>query len=162
MRDSIDMSKKIFYSIIGLCALIIMMISMETILMVKDNGMFELWRSNPSLTPEVAGQSTQEIYSVYLTMCLSMFFIKVITPIALAINTYFSFVKLRINKLFVQIWVVLLIGLFAFTAIGETFYSIFFIISAVSYIGLVAIMIYLWVQINKKKNEQVLESVQKL
>lgn len=162
MRDSIDMSKKIYYIIVGLCALIIMTNSIETIFKVKDNGMFEFWRSNPSLSPEIAVKSTQEIYSVYLTMCLSMFFIKVITPIALAINAYFAFVKLRISKLFVQIWVVLLIGLFAFTSIGEGFFSIFFIISAMSYIGLVVIMIYLWNCINRKMNKQVIETIQKL
>lgn len=162
MKDSIEMSKRNFYIIIGLCAVIIMMVSLETILMVKGNEIFELWKSNPRLVDKVAGASVEEMYSIYLTMCLSMFFIKIITPIALTINTYFAFVKLRVNKLFVQIWIVLLIGLFAFTAIMENFYSIFFIVSTVSYLGLVIVMFYFWISINKRKNEQVLEKLQKL
>lgn len=161
MKDSIEMSKRSFYIIIGLCAVIIMMVSLETILMVKGNEIFELWKSNPKLVDKVVGSSV-EMYSIYLTMCLSMFFIKIITPIALTINTYFAFVKLRVNKLFVQIWIVLLIGLFAFTAIMENFYSIFFIVSTASYLGLVIVMLYFWVSINKRKNEQVLEELQKL
>ncbi len=162
MKDSIEMSKRSFYIIIGLCAVIIMMVSLETILMVKGNEIFELWKSNPKLVDKVVGSSVEEMYSIYLTMCLSMFFIKIITPIALTINTYFAFVKLRVNKLFVQIWIVLLIGLFAFTAIMENFYSIFFIVSTASYLGLVIVMLYFWVSINKRKNEQVLEELQKL
>lgn len=162
MKDSIEMSKRSFYIIIGLCAVIIIMVSLETILMVKGNEIFELWKSNPKLVDKVVGSSVEEMYSIYLTMCLSMFFIKIITPIALTINTYFAFVKLRVNKLFVQIWIVLLIGLFAFTAIMENFYSIFFIVSTASYLGLVIVMLYFWVSINKRKNEQVLEELQKL
>ncbi|MFR5264695.1 hypothetical protein [Clostridium sp.] len=162
MKDSIEMSKRSFYIIIGLCAVIIIMVSLETILMVKGNEIFELWKSNPNLVDKVVGSSVEEMYSIYLTMCLSMFFIKIITPIALTINTYFAFVKLRVNKLFVQIWIVLLIGLFAFTAIMENFYSIFFIVSTASYLGLVIVMLYFWVSINKRKNEQVLEELQKL
>ena len=162
MRDSIDMSKKIYYSIVGLCATIIMANSIETFLKVKDNGMFELWFSNPNLATEIVGKSSSEAYSIYLTMCLSIFFIRVIAPVALAINTYFAFVKLRVSKLFVQIWVVLLIGLFAFTTVGETFYSIFFIIGSIAYLGLVIIMICQWKEINRKMNEQVIESIQKV
>lgn len=162
MKDSIEMSKRSFYIIIGLCAVIIIMVSLETILMVKGNEIFELWKSNPKLVDKVVGSSVEEMYSIYLTMCLSMFFIKIITPIALTINTYFAFVKLRVNKLFVQIWIVLLIGLFAFTAIMENFYSIFFIVSTASYLGLVIVMLYFLVSINKRKNEQVLEELQKL
>lgn len=161
MRDSIELSKKNFYIIVMLCATIILMVSLETILMVKDNGMFELWRTNPNLVDKIETSNAQEMYSVYLTMCLSMFFIKVITPMALAINTYLSFIKLKISKLFVQTWVVLLIGLFIFVALIEKFYSIFFMINTVAYVLLLVIMIYFWVLINRRKNEQILERVQK-
>ncbi|MGL4453516.1 MAG: hypothetical protein ACRCTZ_20345 [Sarcina sp.] len=161
MRDSIELSKKNFYIIVMLCATIILMVSLETILMVKDNSMFELWSSNPNLVNKINTNNAQEMYSVYLTMCLSMFFIKVITPMALAINTYLALIKLRISKLFVQTWVVLLIGLFAFVVLMEKFYSIFFMINAAAYLLLVIMMICFWVSINRRKNEQILESVQK-
>lgn len=161
MRDSIELSKKNFYIIVMLCATIILMVSLETILMVKDNSMFELWSSNPNLVNKINTNNAQEMYSVYLTMCLSMFFIKVITPMALAINTYLALIKLRISKLFVQTWVVLLIGLFTFVVLMEKFYSIFFMINAGAYLLLVVMMICFWVAINRRKNEQILESIQK-
>ncbi|MGL5067833.1 MAG: hypothetical protein ACRC6T_08475 [Sarcina sp.] len=161
MRDSIELSKKNFYIIVMLCATIILMVSLETILMVKDNNMFELWTSNPNLINKININDGQETYSIYLTMCLSMFFIKVITPVAFAINTYLALIKLRISKLFVQTWVILLIGLFTFVVLMEKFYSIFFIINAGAYLLLVIMMIYFWVAINKRKNEQILESIQK-
>ena len=161
MRDSIELSKKNFYIVVMLCATIILMVSLETILMVKDNGMFELWSSNPNLVDKIGTSDVQEMYSVYLTMCLSMFFIKVITPMALAINTYLSFIKLKISKLFVQTWVVLLIGLFIFAALMEKFYSIFFMINTIAYLLLLIKIICFWVAINRRKNEQILESIQK-
>lgn len=162
MRDSIDMSKKVFYSIVGLCAVIIMANSIETFIKVKDSSMFEVWLSDPSLAREVASKSTSEAYSIYLTMCLSIFVIRVITPMALAINSYFSLIKLRVSKLFVQIWVVLLIGLFAFNLVGEKLYSVFFIISSFAYLGLIVIMISQWREINRATNKQVVESIQKV
>ena len=161
MRDSIELSKKNFYIVVMLCATIILMVSLETILMVKDNGMFELWSSNPNLVDKIGTSDAQEMYSVYLTMCLSMFFIKVITPMALAINTYLSFIKLKISKLFVQTWVVLLIGLFIFAALMEKFYSIFFMINTIAYLLLLIKIICFWVAINRRKNEPILESIQK-
>ena len=91
------------------------------------------------------------MYSIYLTSCLSVFLIRIITPIALSLNSYFSLVKTGVNKLFVAIWMVLTIGLFFFTTLGETYFSIFFIISAICHIGLLCVLIYLWKDINKQK-----------
>lgn len=162
MRDSIEISRKSFYWIVAFCAIIIMANSIEVLFKVKDNSLFELWFSNPSLNKEVAGKTIEEAYSIYFTACLSTFFIKIITPIALAINSYLALVKLRVNKLFVQMWIVLLIGLFAFTLIGESFYSIFFIITAICYVGLVVMIVYLWKEINRKENEQIIGKIEKV
>lgn len=161
MKDNIEMSKPIYYLIASLCAVIIMANSIEALIKVKDNGLFDLWLSNPNLSIDKAQQSKEQLYSIYLTMCLSVFFIRVITPIALAINSYFAFVKLRVSKIFVQIWVILIIGLFAFTALGETFYSIFFILSGICYMALVCIMLYLGREINRRKSVNVVGKIQK-
>lgn len=151
MKDTIYMSKKIFYLIVSLCAVIIMANSIEAFIKVKDLGLFETWLSNPKLNID-RSQNINQIYSIYLTMCLSVFIMRIITPVALGINTYFALIKTKVNKLFVFIWIVLLIGLFIFTLIGELHFSIFFIISAICHIGLLFIMIYLLEEINKQKN----------
>ena len=128
MKTTVEMSKKTFYLIVGLCAVIIMMNSIESFIKAKDTGLFEAWLQNPNLNIDKS-QTINEMYSIYLTSCLSVFFIRIITPIALSLNSYFSLVKTGVNKLFVAIWMVLTIGLFFFTTLGETYFSIFFIIS---------------------------------
>ena len=106
MKTTVEMSKKTFYLIVGLCAVIIMMNSIESFIKAKDTGLFEAWLQNPNLNIDKS-QTINEMYSIYLTSCLSVFFIRIITPIALSLNSYFSLVKTGVNKLFVAIWMVL-------------------------------------------------------
>ena len=108
MKATVEMSKKTFYLIVGLCAVIIMMNSIESFIKAKDTGLFEAWLQNPNLNID-RSQTTNEMYSIYLTSCLSVFLIRIITPIALSLNSYFSLVKTGVNKLFVAIWMVLTI-----------------------------------------------------
>lgn len=150
MKETIVMSKKTFYVIVLLCATIIMANSLESFARAKDAGLFEAWLSNPSLNVD-RSQTIEQMYSIYLTMCLALFFIKIITPAALAINTYFSFVKTRVNKLFVLIWMVLLIGLFLFTSLGQTYFSIFFIVSTICHLALVIVLASIWREINNQR-----------
>lgn len=143
MKENIEMSRSVFYIIVGLCAIIIMSTSLEAIIKAKDTGLFEMWLSNPKLNSELVGQTSEQLYSTYLTGCLSTFFVRVVTPMGLAIHSYLTLVKLRVNKLYVVIWTVLLVGSFIFSIIGESFYSVFFIISGICYLALVGVMIYL-------------------
>ncbi|MBS6185195.1 MAG: hypothetical protein KH626_09135, partial [Clostridium celatum] len=48
-----------------------------------------------------------------------------------------------VNKLFVVIWSVIIVGAFALTTLTEQFYSIFFIGSGIGYLALILTMIYL-------------------
>lgn len=143
MRDSIEMPKGTFYTIVVLCAVIIMFTSIEMLFRAKNTDIFNMWLSNPNLTPDVLNQTETEIYSTYLNMCIGTFVMKVITPMAIAIHSYFTFTKLRVNKLFVAIWSVILIGAFILTSLGEPFYSIFFIGSGICYLALILTMVYL-------------------
>ena len=135
MRESIEMPKGIFYTIVTICSLIIMLTSLEILIKAKDAELFNMWL--------FSSQTTKELFSTYLNVCISTFFIRIITPMAVAIHSYFTFTKLRVTKLFVAIWVVIIIGAFALTFLGEQFYSIFFIGSAIGYLALIFAMIYL-------------------
>ncbi|MGL4773093.1 MAG: hypothetical protein ACRC2K_05945 [Clostridium sp.] len=150
MRESIEMNKKIFYLIVALCAAIIMANSLESFIRAKDMSLFEAWLENQSLNVD-RSQSMNELYSIYLTMCTSLFFIKIITPAALAINSYISFVKTRVNKIFVLIWGVLLVGMFLFTSLGQPFFSIFFIVSVICHVILFGVLIHLNREINNQR-----------
>ena len=144
MRDSIEMPKGVFYTIVGICAAIIMLTSLEMLMKTKDMGMFELWyKTSMELKSDVVNQTMEEAYSTYLNVCLSTFFVRVIAPIAVAIHSYFTFTKLRVNKFFVVIWTPIIIGTFIMTTLGEKFYSIFFIGSGIGYLALIFTMFYL-------------------
>lgn len=143
MRESIEMPKGTFYTIVAICAAIIMMTSMEMLIKAKDMDLFNMWLSTSNLGEDALSQTTKELFSTYLNVCISTFFIRVITPMAVAIHCYFTFTKLRVTKLFVAIWIVIIIGAFALTFLGEQFYSIFFIGSAIGYLALIFAMIYL-------------------
>lgn len=143
MRDSIEMPKGTFYTITVICTVIIMLTSLEMLIKAKDVNLFNMWLSNGNLGQDLLSQTTDQLYSTYLNVCISTFFVRVITPMAIAIHSYFTFTKLRVNKLFVIIWSVILIGAFALTVLTEQFYSIFFIGSGIGYLTLILAMIYL-------------------
>ena len=143
MRDSIEMPKGTFYTIVAICAVVIMLTSLEMLIRAKDENLFNMWLSNGNLGEDLLSQTTDQLYSTYLNVCISTFFVRVITPMAVAIHSYFTFTKLRVNKLFVIIWSVIIIGAFALTVLTEQFYSIFFIGSGIGYLALILTMIYL-------------------
>ena len=143
MRESIEMPKGTFYTIVAICAAIIMMTSMEMLIKAKDMDLFNMWLSTSNLGEDALSQTTKELFSTYLNVCISTFFIRVITPMAVAIHCYLTFTKLRVNKMFVIIWSVIIVGAFVLTFLGEQFYSIFFIGCIIGYLALIFIMAYL-------------------
>ena len=143
MRESIEMPKKIFYLIVGICSAIIMLTSIDIILRAKDTELFNMWLSKTNSSQEFLMKTTEELFSEYLQMNISIFMVRVVTPMAIAIHTYFTFTKLRVNKLYVVLWSLISIGTFLLTSLGEQFYSIFFIMSGICYFILIAIMSYL-------------------
>ena len=143
MRESIEMPKGTFYTIAAICAVIIMLTSLEMLIKAKDAELFNMWLTNENLSEDLLTQTTNQLYSTYLNVCIATFFVRVITPIAVAIHSYFTFTRLRVNKLFVMIWSVIIVGAFALTTLIEQFYSIFFIGSGIGYLALILTMIYL-------------------
>lgn len=137
MREQLEMPKGTFYTIAGICAAIILFTSLEMLIRAKDTNLFEMWLSNPNLDTNLLGQTKEELYSTYLNMCLSTFFVRIITPMGLALHSYYTLTKLRVNKLYVGLWIMLLMGTFALTVVGEQFYSVLFILSGVGYLALI-------------------------
>lgn len=143
MRESIEMPKNIFYLIVAICSAIIMLTSIDILIRAKDTELFNMWLSNKNFSPEFLNQSTENLFSEYLQMNISIFIVRVITPMGIAIHTYFTFTKLRVNKLYIVLWSLISIGTFLITSLGEQFYSIFFIISGICYFIIISIMSYL-------------------
>ena len=53
MRDSIEMPKGIFYTIEVICAVVMMMISIEMLIKAKDLDLFNMWLSNGNLDKDL-------------------------------------------------------------------------------------------------------------
>lgn len=152
MKESIEMPKGIFYIIVGICAAIIMCTSLDMILRTKDIDLFNMWLTNPNIINKFSGENTEQLYSTYIQMNLSTFIVRVVTPMAVAIHTYYTFTKLRVNKLYVVLWLLIIIGSFLVSSLGEPYYSIFFILSGIGYLGLVLVMLHLGKSINNLRS----------
>lgn len=98
----------------------------------KDILLYEEWYRGAVNSGLDAGY--EDSFGMYLSINLSEFFMKVLIPMALGLYSYFAYVKIRVNKLFVFIWTVLLGGAAAYIAIDKNFDSVFYYIILGSYI----------------------------
>lgn len=131
MNSYIKLPKKQFYYILVSCAVIIFAASMETMMRVKDIGLYHQWIQD--LDPDMIIDSA---YEVYVAANLSYYFLTVITPMSFAIHSYFAYTRLPINGLFIFLWVVLILGGLAYNFIEMNFDSVFYYIKLLSYLVL--------------------------
>ena len=136
MLSNVKLPKRKLYLILIFASLQIMSISLDTMIRVKDIYLFEEWL----IVNEIAANSEYELnqfFNSYLIIGLASMFMKVIVPIALSIHSYFAYTRIRINRLFIFIWSVLLLGGLALELISLNFGSIFFYINSIAYIALI-------------------------
>ncbi|MBU0935900.1 MAG: hypothetical protein KKI09_12435 [Spirochaetes bacterium] len=122
MTAHIKLPKKQLYGILVPCALIVFAASLEVLFRVKDVDLYETWLAFISDYPD-AGLSPD--FSSYVSLQLMLYFSKLIIPAAYALYSYFAYIKIRINNLFVFIWTVLTAGSLAYCIAGSGFGSIF-------------------------------------
>jgi len=108
---------------------------METLLRVKDLTLFNDWLEMYEISEGIK-LGHDEAFNAYITGNLSYFLYKIIIPMVLSIHSYFAYVKLRINGLFIFIWLVLILGGMAQTLIEWNYYSVFYYINLAGYIVL--------------------------
>ncbi len=137
MKGYTKLPKKHLYIIILTLGFIIFLLSLEVMMKVKDINMFNNWlKDNKQYT--IANLENVDLFNTYISINLSLYFQRIIVPIGLGIHTYLAYVKLRINKLFVFIWTVLLIGSILYTVVGLKNLAVF----SYMYIGLYIIVIF--------------------
>lgn len=115
MKGYTKFPKKHLYIILGTTGILIFILSLEVMMKVKDTSLFEYWVNSTDVGNVV---EKQNLFQTYLTVNLSMYFQKIIIPMGLGIHTYFAYTKLRVNKLYVFIWTVLLLGSLAYALIA--------------------------------------------
>jgi len=137
LKGYTKLPKKHLYIIILTLGFIIFLLSLEVMMKVKDINMFNNWlKDNKQYT--IANLENADLFNTYISINLSLYFQRIIVPIGLGIHTYLAYVKLRINKLFVFIWTVLLIGSILYTVVGLKNLAVF----SYMYIGLYIIVIF--------------------
>ncbi len=146
MNSHIKLPSKKFYIILISCAAIIFAASMETMMRVKDIGLYNQW---------LADLDSQMIvdnpYDIYVTANLSYYFLMVIIPMAYGLHSYFAYTKLRINGLFVFLWTVMVLGGLAYNVIEFNFYSVFYYAKILGYLVLLLTTLSLTADVSGSK-----------
>lgn len=125
--------KNKIYLLLVACAVVIFAASMEVLFLVKDSEMYALWaRTMREIQPDQP--IAQFSFDHYVASNLFQYFLRILTPMVFGIHSYFAYLKLGINNLFVFIWAVLLAGGAAYALIGANVYSVFFYLIMAGYL----------------------------
>jgi small-conductance mechanosensitive channel len=142
--------KKQYYIILFSLATLLMFLSLDVIIRVKDITLFLLWvEKNASM---VDGMLEEEQLSLYVTSNLSYYFIKSIIPIFFGIQSYFAYIKTRIGNLYIAVWSVLFGGSMIYHILEFKFDSILYYIICIIYMVIMMTLLSLYNEINKKKH----------
>lgn len=136
MNTDFKLPKKNLYIILISCAVIISASAIETMIIVKDIDLYNQWIA------QIKDINTMDIDSIellntYISLNLIQFLTKIIIPMALGIYSYFTFYYSKINRLFIFIWTVLVVGGFAYTFLDFRTASIFYYISILGHMVLI-------------------------
>ena len=142
MLSNIKIPKSKYYTILVLTSIVILSISMESMFRAKDLSLFENWLSIYNIKA-VGDYELNQVFSSYIAIILSNMFLKTIIPVSLSIYSYFAYTRIGINKLFVFIWTVLLLGGLVYEVISFNITSIFFYINIIAYVILILTIVSL-------------------
>lgn len=125
--------------------------SLEVLIRVKDSTLFESWKTNAML----AGYFTESIpptFDDYVVGEMFRYFFRIGIPIGFSLFSFYTYKKLRLNKLFIFVWAVLILGGMAYTFFELNFYSLFYYMVIISFVGLFVTIMMLNEEIEKSKN----------
>lgn len=131
MDSGTQLPKKQTIIILSTLSVLILFISLESMIKIKDLQLYEIWYE--SFEVEKMGISENEAFSVYVTGQLAMYFFNIIVPMIFGIHVFLAYTKLRINKLFIFIWSVLLLGSLAYRLVEKDYTSVFFYMTSIGY-----------------------------
>lgn len=132
-------------------AAIIFSSSLEVLIRVKDSGLFEVWKENALL----AGYFTQNMpptFDDYVVGEMFRYMFRIIIPIGFSLFSYYTYRKLRLNRLFIFVWSVLLLGGMAYTFFELNFNSIFYYIVLIGFVVMLITVLSLNEEIRNNKN----------
>lgn len=139
--------KKLYIFLIA-CSVIIFASSLDVLVTVKDISKFKEWIQANQLVGEPS-----DLLSSYVTVNLSLFFFKIIIPITFAIYSYYAYIKIKINALFVFMWIVLNLGGLAYIAVELRLDSVLYYIVILAYVINILTLITLAEDIRENKSK---------
>lgn len=151
MTLNYDRTQKKLYILLIAIGIMILALSMEVLMVVKDRALFlewyeEIMGSNPSHLSE------EEAFDTYVSGQIFLYMLNLAIPVGLALHTFYSYVKKGINRLFIYLWTIMLLGGLAFTAISLNFDSLFYYIRIILYFVLIGTTLSLSKEVANRKN----------
>lgn len=141
------LSNKHFYVLVLLCAVIILLSSMELMIIVKDSTIFNEW----VLKNNLAQYPIEETFVEYLNANLISYALRIIFPVVLGITAFLTLNKFYINKMLIYVFLLLEVGGLAFTAIQRNFNSLFYFLILATYVVLI-IYTYIFIALKEDYN----------
>ena len=128
--------KTAFYRIIIVCGLLIILASIEILAKAKDLDYFNY--VNQSLQAQGTPVLT---YGDFIVSMLAVYVGRILLPVGLGLNTYFAFIKIGYNKIFIWSWGIFTIAALAFHLLSLELNSVFYYLFIVIYL-LLAIFLF--------------------
>lgn len=151
MNSYIKFPKRQLYIILIAVAFVIFISSIDVLMRVKDSELFELWRSqvvNSGAYPE----GFNPTFDDYAGAEMFRYLFKIAIPMGFGLLTYLTYTKLRLNRIFIFIWSVLLVGGMAYTFFELNFGSVFYYLVIAGYLVLIISVLSLNGEFDRSKN----------
>ncbi|NBG86882.1 hypothetical protein [Isachenkonia alkalipeptolytica] len=134
-RNYVLTSKKLYILLITI-SFLIMALSLEVLMEVKDGSRFYQWFEE---IQQSEGQvvSKEEAFDTYVSGQILLYMLNLVIPLGFALHSFFAFKKERINSLFIYLWMIMLMGGMAFTLISWNVHSLFYYIRIMAYLVLI-------------------------
>lgn len=121
--------KTAFYRIIIGCGLLIILASLEILAKAKDLDYFNY--VNQGLQAQGSSAMT---YGDFIVSMLAVYVGRILLPVGLGLSTYFAFIKIGYNKIFIWSWGIFTGAALAFHLLSLELNSIFYYLFIVNYL----------------------------
>jgi len=136
MAKNYGITGKKLYILLLTIGILILVLSIEVLMEVKDRGLFLQWFEEVQ-SQESVRISEEEAFDTYVSGHILLYMLNLVIPLGFGVHTFFAYQKEKINSLFIYLWFIMLMGGMAFTLISWNFHSLFYYIRMSAYLVLI-------------------------
>jgi len=151
MNSYTKFPKRQLYIILIAVAFGIFISSLDVLMRGKDSQLFEIWRTEIQRSGAFP-EGFDPTFDDYAGAEMFRYLFKIAIPMGFGLLTYLTYIKLRLNRIFVFIWSVLLVGGMAYTFFELNFGSVFYYLVIAGYLVLIITVLSLNGEIGSNKN----------